>query len=168
MTVTPDSPKYGYPNNESRPTTAYHALGSPILQHTEPTTLVVSARTGSRHSLEGAASVSSNSAGSSPATAGNSSSNNNNNSSNNNNNNNGLLTPKIEDVKSEVYGGEPLRQTVLMWGAPPTAATTPPRNNGSYSPPARDHTPMDSKLFLSLTSRKVPGNITQDLSSTFA
>ena len=45
------------------------------------------------------------------------------------------MTPKMEDVKSEVYvAGEPMRQTVLMWGAPPPR--TPPRNNGSYSPPA--------------------------------
>ena len=59
-------------------------------------------RAGSRHSLEGGAS-SSNSAGSSPVTGP----------------TNGVLTPKIEDVKPEVYGNEAPRQTVLMWGAPP-------------------------------------------------
>jgi len=72
-------------------------------------------RAGSRHSLEGASS--SNSAGSSPVTGA----------------ANGMLTPKIEDVKPEVYSNEAPRQTVLMWGAPPSR--TPPRNNGSYSPP---------------------------------
>ena len=87
--------------------TATYSLESPLV-----------ARTGSRHSLE-AASASSNSADSSPAT----------------HNNNGLaITPKIEDVKPDLYGGiETPRQTVLMWGAPPSR--TPPRNNGSYSPP---------------------------------
>ncbi|KAL0115719.1 hypothetical protein PUN28_010919 [Cardiocondyla obscurior] len=73
-------------------------------------------RAGSRHSMEGGAS-SSNSAGSSPVTG----------------TTNGMLTPKIEDVKPEVYNNEVPRQTVLMWGAPPQR--TPPRNNGSYSPP---------------------------------
>ncbi|XP_023246359.1 protein single-minded isoform X1 [Copidosoma floridanum] len=136
LAATPDSPKYGYSNSDAR-SSAYHALSSPVLQqqqqqqqHAESSVSIVvsSARAGSRHSLEGA---STNSAGSSPAT----------------NNNNGVLTPKIEDVKSEAYSGpgvEPLRQTVLMWGAPPTSRT-PPRNNGSYSPPTPARTPLDPR-----------------------
>lgn len=95
----------------SSPYAASSATGASIHTTIEPNV----ARAGSRHSLEGASS--SNSAGSSPvATA------------------NGVLTPKIEDVKSEAYPNvEPPRQTVLMWGTPPSR--TPPRNNGTYSPP---------------------------------
>ncbi|PBC32348.1 hypothetical protein APICC_08943 [Apis cerana cerana] len=61
-------------------------------QHTADIGIV---RAGSRHSLEGGAGSSSNSAGSSPVTGA----------------TNGVLTPKIEDVKPEVYGSEAPRQT---------------------------------------------------------
>ncbi|KAJ8664377.1 hypothetical protein QAD02_006039 [Eretmocerus hayati] len=100
----------------------------------------------------GTTSVSSNSAGSSPATVapnsgGQTSSHNNNNSggssSGSGNNNNGMLTPKLE----EASGTEPLRQTVLMWGAPPAPPhqprSTPPTSNGTYSPPV---TPRNTNL----------------------
>ncbi|XP_015609713.1 aryl hydrocarbon receptor protein 1 isoform X3 [Cephus cinctus] len=109
-----ESPKYSYvetrhPGSVGSPYAASPVATAPI----HPTDINV-VRAGSRHSLEGASS--SNSAGSSPVTAA-----------------NGVLTPKMEDVKPEVYGNEAPRQTVLMWGAPPSRS--PPRNNGSYSPP---------------------------------
>ncbi|XP_043281620.1 circadian locomoter output cycles protein kaput isoform X2 [Venturia canescens] len=113
-----ESPKYSYvdtrhPNSVSgSPYASSPVTGSVPLHPTGGDINVV--RTGSRHSLEGASS--SNSAGSSPVTTA-----------------NGIRTPKMEDVKPEVYGSEVPRQTVLMWGPPPSR--TPPRNNGSYSPP---------------------------------
>ncbi|XP_046747183.1 neuronal PAS domain-containing protein 1-like isoform X2 [Diprion similis] len=106
-----DSPKYGYVE-------ARHpgSVGSPYAASPVATVPVVHGP-GSRHSLEGGAS-SSNSAGSSPVTSAGT----------------GVLTPKMEDVKPDViYSGEAPRQTVLMWGAPPSRS--PPRNNGAYSPP---------------------------------
>ncbi|KOX76139.1 hypothetical protein WN51_11855 [Melipona quadrifasciata] len=115
-----ESPKYSYvetrhPSSVSGSPYAASPVASASTMHTATADINI-VRAGSRHSLEGGAS-SSNSAGSSPVTGP----------------TNGVLTPKIEDVKPEVYGNEAPRQTVLMWGAPP--ARTPPRNNGSYSPP---------------------------------
>ncbi|KZC08036.1 Aryl hydrocarbon receptor [Dufourea novaeangliae] len=115
-----ESPKYSYvetrhPSSVSGSPYAASPVASASTMHTATTDINI-VRAGSRHSLEGGAS-SSNSAGSSPVTGP----------------TNGVLTPKIEDVKPEVYGNEAPRQTVLMWGAPPPR--TPPRNNGSYSPP---------------------------------
>ncbi|XP_076293896.1 aryl hydrocarbon receptor spineless isoform X2 [Lasioglossum baleicum] len=115
-----ESPKYSYvetrhPSSVSGSPYAASPVASASTMHTATTDINI-VRAGSRHSLEGGAS-SSNSAGSSPVTGP----------------TNGVLTPKIEDVKPEVYGNEAPRQTVLMWGAPPSR--TPPRNNGSYSPP---------------------------------
>ncbi|XP_072762819.1 uncharacterized protein Ss isoform X2 [Anoplolepis gracilipes] len=115
-----ESPKYSYvetrhPGSVSGSPYAASPVASASTMHPATTDMNV-VRAGSRHSLEGGAS-SSNSAGSSPVTGA----------------ANGMLTPKIEDVKPEVYGNEAPRQTVLMWGAPPSR--TPPRNNGSYSPP---------------------------------
>ncbi|XP_063995531.1 aryl hydrocarbon receptor protein 1 isoform X1 [Diachasmimorpha longicaudata] len=110
-----ESPKYSYvdtrhPNSVGG--SPYAA--SPVTTATIHPNTDINVRTGSRHSLEGASS--SNSAGSSPVTAA-----------------NGVRTPKMEDVKPDVYGSEAPRQTVLMWGPPPSRS--PPRNNGSYSPP---------------------------------
>lgn len=116
-----ESPKYSYvetrhPGSVSSSPYAASPVASASTMHPATTDINV-VRAGSRHSLEGGAS-SSNSAGSSPVTGA----------------ANGVLTPKMEDVKPEVYGNnEAPRQTVLMWGAPPSR--TPPRNNGSYSPP---------------------------------
>ncbi|XP_048513835.1 aryl hydrocarbon receptor isoform X3 [Athalia rosae] len=108
-----DSPKYGYVEARHHPGSA----GSPYAASPVASVSVVHGP-GSRHSLEGGAS-SSNSAGSSPVTGA-----------------TGVLTPKMEDVKPDViYGGEAPRQTVLMWGAPPSRS--PPRNNGTYSPPGQ-------------------------------
>ncbi|XP_034937835.1 aryl hydrocarbon receptor protein 1 [Chelonus insularis] len=111
-----ESPKYSYVDTRhsnsvsGSPYASSPVTGTPLHQNTDINVV----RTGSRHSLEGASS--SNSAGSSPVTAA-----------------NGVRTPKMEDVKPEVYNNEAPRQTVLMWGPPPSR--TPPRNNGSYSPP---------------------------------
>ncbi|KAL0115717.1 hypothetical protein PUN28_010919 [Cardiocondyla obscurior] len=115
-----ESPKYSYvetrhPGSVSGSPYAASPVATASTMHPATTDMNV-VRAGSRHSMEGGAS-SSNSAGSSPVTG----------------TTNGMLTPKIEDVKPEVYNNEVPRQTVLMWGAPPQR--TPPRNNGSYSPP---------------------------------
>ncbi|XP_023290697.1 protein single-minded isoform X1 [Orussus abietinus] len=109
-----ESPKYGYVDTRHPGSVGSPYAPSPVAAAPLHAADINVVRAGSRHSLEGASS--SNSAGSSPVTAA-----------------NGVLTPKMEDVKPEVYGNEAPRQTVLMWGAPPSR--TPPRNNGSYSPP---------------------------------
>ncbi|KAG8042062.1 hypothetical protein G9C98_000053 [Cotesia typhae] len=112
-----ESPKYGYVDSSARHPNNSPYAASPVTTasniHQNPEINMGVGRAGSRHSLEGASS--SNSAGSSPVTAA-----------------NGVRTPKIEDVKPDVYGSEAPRQTVLMWGPPPRS---PPKNNGSYSPP---------------------------------
>ena len=111
-----ESPKYSYVDTRhpgsvgSSPYAASPATAGPIHATTDMNVI----RASSRQSLEGASS--SNSAGSSPVSAA-----------------NGVLTPKMEDVKPDLYGSEAPRQTVLMWGAPPNR--TSPKNNGSYSPP---------------------------------
>ncbi|CAB0034050.1 unnamed protein product [Trichogramma brassicae] len=126
----------------------------------EPSLAVV--RAGSRHSLE-AASASSNSAGSSPAT----------------HHPNGLvgLALKPEEVKHEPYG-EPPRQTVLMWGAPPTtpnrSSSSPPpapsavavtRSNGNYSPPVSSGSHLELRLGSSSASRSDPLKSLQEMNA---
>ncbi|XP_044574637.1 neuronal PAS domain-containing protein 2 isoform X3 [Cotesia glomerata] len=112
-----ESPKYGYVDSSARHPNNSPYAASPVTSasniHQNPEINMGVGRAGSRHSLEGASS--SNSAGSSPVIAA-----------------NGVRTPKMEDVKPDVYGSEAPRQTVLMWGPPPRS---PPKNNGSYSPP---------------------------------
>ncbi|XP_023314736.1 DNA N6-methyl adenine demethylase isoform X2 [Trichogramma pretiosum] len=126
----------------------------------EPSLAVV--RAGSRHSLE-AASASSNSAGSSPAT----------------HHPNGLvgLALKPEEVKHEPYGEAP-RQTVLMWGAPPTtpnrSSSSPPpapsavavtRSNGNYSPPVSSGSHLELRLGSSSASRSDPLKSLQEMNA---
>ncbi|XP_043479191.1 aryl hydrocarbon receptor protein 1 isoform X2 [Leptopilina heterotoma] len=134
-----DSPKYNYTDTRlpgsvgSSPYAPSPVTGGPIHSAGDMNAI----RASSRQSLEGASS--SNSAGSSPVSAA-----------------NGVLTPKMEDVKPDLYGSEAPRQTVLMWGAPPNR--TSPKNNGTYSPPTPCSTRSSHSVNASISGNSNSGD----------